>query len=127
MTCTPLPRIVATSAHPSVGVKNAVSVCELDAALPPYGIARDDVAYIMDTFPIVRRAKMKTLLANTAPNGLSWKSMMMAEAIHTGQSYQTRLDPPPADPCTAHAWDETYLGPYPRSIHLVARSGKSKR
>src|SRR5690606_25228657 len=36
----------------------------------------------------------------------------MAEAMRTGQSYQTRLDPPPADPRAAHPWDESYLGPY---------------
>ena len=30
----------------------------------------------------------------------------------TGQSYQTRLDPPPGDPRAAHSWDEEYLGPY---------------
>ncbi len=26
----------------------------------------------------------------------------LAEAIVTGRRYQTRLDPPPADPCVAH-------------------------
>jgi hypothetical protein len=43
--------------------------CELDAAyFHLYGIAHDDVDYIMDTFPIVRR-KDEAATANIAPSG----------------------------------------------------------
>lgn len=87
--------------------------CELDAAyFHLYGIARDDVAYIMDTFPIVRRKDEDAFGEYRTKRVILEIYDEMAEAIHTGQSYQTRLDPPPADPRTAHAWDETYLGPY---------------
>lgn len=87
--------------------------CELDAAyFHLYGIARDDVDYIMDTFPIVKRKD------EAAHSEYRTKRLIleiydeMAEATRTGQPYQTRLDPPPADPRSAHTWDETYLGPY---------------
>ena len=78
--------------------------CELDAAFfHLYGIARDDVAYIMETFPIVRRrdeerhqgeyrTKMTILRIYDA----------MQRAIDGGESYETVLNPPPADPRVAH-------------------------
>lgn len=87
--------------------------CELDAAyFHLYGIERDDVDYIMDTFPIVKRKD------EAAHGDYRTKRLIleiydeMAEAAHTGQPYQTRLDPPPADPRATHTWDEVYLGPY---------------
>ena len=77
--------------------------CELDAAFfHLYGIAREDVDYIMDTFPIVKRK-------DEAEHGGYWTKHVileiydeMAEAMAGGSSYQTRLDPPPADPRVAH-------------------------
>jgi len=78
--------------------------CELDAAFfHLYGINRDDTAYILDTFPIVRRKdeakyngeyKTKTTILEIYD--------ALSEATLTGQPYQTRLDPPPADPRVAH-------------------------
>jgi hypothetical protein len=73
--------------------------CELDAAyFHIYSIKRDDLDYIMDTFPIVRRK-------DEAANGeYRTKRVIleiydaMAEAIRTGRPYQTRLDPPPGPP-----------------------------
>lgn len=77
---------------------------ELDAAFfHVYGLNRDDAAYILDTFPIVRRKdeqkfdgeyKTKTAILEVYD--------ALAEATRTGQPYQTRLDPPPADPRVAH-------------------------
>jgi len=72
--------------------------CELDAAyFHLYGIAREDVDYILDTFPIVRRK-------DEARHGeYRTKRMIleiydeMQQAMTTGQPYQTRLDPPPAN------------------------------
>jgi hypothetical protein len=77
---------------------------ELDAAFfHLYGITALDAAYILDTFPIVRRKdeqkyngeyKTKTVILEIYE--------AMAEANRTGQPYQTRLNPPPADPRVAH-------------------------
>lgn len=86
--------------------------CELDAAyFHLYDIAREDVGYIMDTFPIVRRKD------EAAHGEYRTKRIIleiydeMAEAMQSGTPYQTRLDPPPAHPDTVHPWDEAYLGP----------------
>lgn len=112
--------------------------CELDAAyFHLYDIEHDDVDYIMDTFPIVKRkdeakhgeyrikrvileiydemqeCKNDTGVSNldlTAKSSISPEgSALRADAksrfstptsfLH---SYQTRLDPPPADPRVAH-------------------------
>ncbi len=76
---------------------------ELDAAFfHIYGIDRDDVDYIMDTFPIVRRKD------ETAHGEYRTKRLILerydalAECIACGTEYQTVLDPPPAHPSLAH-------------------------
>ncbi len=77
--------------------------CELDAAFfHLYGIERDDADYIMETFPIVKRHnedlygeyRTKHVILDVFDN--------MQQVIETGEPYQTRLDPPPADPRVAH-------------------------
>jgi hypothetical protein len=78
-------------------------LCELDAAFfHLYGIKRDDMDYIMETFPIVKRK-------DVAKHGDFRTKLVildiydrMQEAIDTGEPYQTFLDPPPADPSVAH-------------------------
>jgi hypothetical protein len=76
---------------------------ELDAAMfRIYGIERNDVEFIMGTFPIVRRHdeqecgeyKTKRLTLER------YDAMVAAEAI--GREYETPLDPPPGDPRAAH-------------------------
>jgi hypothetical protein len=76
---------------------------ELDAALfHLYGIGRDDVDHIMDSFPIVRRKD------EAAHGEYRTKRLIlecydaMAAAAASGTAYQTILDPPPADPRCAH-------------------------
>lgn len=87
--------------------------CELDAAyFHLYGIDREDTAYIMDTFPIVRRKDEEAFGEYRTKRVILEIFDDMAEAIYSGTPYQTRLDPPPADPRAAHTWDESYLGPY---------------
>jgi hypothetical protein len=82
--------------------------CELDAAFfHLYAIARDDVAYIMDTFPIVRRKDEATHGEYRTKRVILELYDAMAAARADGLPYQTRLDPPPADPRVAH--------PLPRS------------
>jgi hypothetical protein len=78
--------------------------CELDAAyFHLYGIARDDVEYIMETFPIVKRKDLAKYGEYRTQCVILDIYDEMAEAIRTGVPYQTHLDPPPADPRVAHA------------------------
>lgn len=76
--------------------------CELDAAFfHLYGLARDDVDYVMDTFPIVARH-------DTTEHGTyRTKDLVLTlyDAMATG-TYQTILDPGPADPAVAHSLRE---------------------
>jgi hypothetical protein len=72
---------------------------------------RDAVAYIMDTFPIVKRKD------ETAHGTYRTKDTILAiydamtEAIHTGHPYQTRLAPSPASIRVAHGfnWERNSL------------------
>ena len=70
--------------------------------LSPYGIARDHVDYIMETFPIVKRKDEQKYGEYRTKRVILEIYDAIAEAIRTGKSYQTRLDPPPADPRIAH-------------------------
>jgi hypothetical protein len=61
------------------------------------------VAYILDTFPIVRRKDE----ANHNGDYRTKRVILeiydaMLEATRSGKPYTTRLDPPPADPQVAH-------------------------
>ena len=64
---------------------------------------RNAVAYIMDTFPIVKRK-------DEAKHGGIYRTKetilqiydALQESIRTGHTYQTLLDPPPADPRCCH-------------------------
>ena len=78
--------------------------CELDAAFCHlYDLARDNVDYILETFPILKRKdvqqygefRTKLMILNVYD--------AMQGAIESGKPYQTLLDPPPADPRVAHA------------------------
>ena len=77
--------------------------CELDGAyFHLYGIGRDDVDYIMETFPIVRRRDEQAYGEYRTKRVILEVYDAMAEAMRTGEPYQTLLDPPPADPRVAH-------------------------
>jgi hypothetical protein len=77
--------------------------CELDALyFHLYGITRDEVAYILDTFPIVRRKDEAEHGEYRTKRVILEIYDAMAEAERTGVPYKTRLDPPPADPRVAH-------------------------
>ena len=76
---------------------------ELDAAFfHLYGISHDDTDYILDTFPIVRKHDEKAHGEYRTKRVILEIYDAMAEATRTGKPYQTRLDPPPADPRVAH-------------------------
>jgi len=79
--------------------ETAEDLARLKASFPA---PRDAVAYIVDTFPIVRRNDEKQ-------HGDYRTKLMtldiydrMQEAIATGEPYQTILSPPPADPRLAY-------------------------
>ncbi|MCL4441948.1 MAG: class I SAM-dependent DNA methyltransferase, partial [Firmicutes bacterium] len=77
--------------------------CELDAAyFHLYGIAREDVDYIMETFPIVKLKDEEKYGSYRTKELILTIYDAMQQAIVTGQPYQTILDPPPADPRCAH-------------------------
>jgi hypothetical protein len=77
--------------------------CELDAAyFHLYEIIREDVDYIMDTFPILKRRDEEKHGEYRTKRVILEIYDAMAEAIRVGMPYQTRLDPPPADPRVAH-------------------------
>ena len=63
---------------------------------------RDAVTYIMDTFPIVRRKDEERWGEFRTKRVILEIYDAMAEAIRNGHPYQTRLDPPPADPRCCH-------------------------
>ncbi|MBL8742577.1 MAG: restriction endonuclease, partial [Myxococcales bacterium] len=64
---------------------------------------RDAVAYIMDTFPIVRRKDEEKYNGDYRTKRVILGIYdAMQEAIRTGNAYQTHLDPPPADPRCCH-------------------------
>jgi hypothetical protein len=83
--------------------RRALLRAELDACFfHLYAIERDDVDYIMDTFPIVRRND------EAAHGEYRTKRLIlecfdaMAKANSSGEPYRTALVPPPADPTVAH-------------------------
>ena len=77
--------------------------CELDAAyFHLYGIERDDVDYIMETFPIVKRKDEKQYGEYRTKRVILEIYDEMRRAMETGEPYRTRLEPPPADPAVAH-------------------------
>lgn len=85
-----------------------------EALTKAFSIPRHIVAFIMDTFPIVRRKdEARTEETNPAgevikPGRYITKDTILeiydalAESMKSGQPYQTRLDPPPADPSCCH-------------------------
>ena len=78
--------------------------CELDAAFfHLYGIGEEDMDYIMDAFPIVRRKDERAHGEYRTKRVILEIYDEMARAMQTGQAYQTRLNPPPADPRVAHS------------------------
>jgi len=84
--------------------------CELDAAFfHLYGISRDDVEYIMETFPIVKRKDEAQHGTYRTKDTILTLYDALAEAQRTGQPFVSPLVPPPADPSCCHP---------PRSVAL---------
>ncbi|MEU3481691.1 Eco57I restriction-modification methylase domain-containing protein [Streptomyces sp. NPDC033754] len=69
---------------------------ELDAALfHLYGVSRDDVQYVMETFPVVKREDEAAHGTYRTRDLILDAYDRMAEAREAGGAYQTLLDPPP--------------------------------
>jgi hypothetical protein len=72
--------------------------CELDAAyFHLYGIARDDVDYIMETFPVVKRKDEKQYGEYRTKRVIMEMYDEMQRAMETGGVYEMRLVPRPGD------------------------------
>lgn len=87
---------------------------------------REAVAYIMDSFPIVRRKDEQRYGEYRTKRVILEIYDAMQEAIRTGKPYQTRLDPPPADPRCCHPPRESVATPVPAEI-IPFRRVKAKR
>ena len=103
------PPISATTAPVPLGPnRRALIRAELDAAMfRLYGIERDDVEYIMDTFPIVRRNDEQRFGEYRTKRLILERYDALVAADAAGVAYETPLDPPPGDPRAAHGAPET--------------------
>jgi hypothetical protein len=72
---------------------------ELDAAFfHLYGLERDDAEYVMDTFPIVKRKDEAIYGEYRTKRLILERYGAMSQAIASGITYKTILDPPPGHP-----------------------------
>jgi hypothetical protein len=71
--------------------------------LAAFPTPRDAVAYIMDTFPIVKRKDEEKFNGDYRTKRTILEIYdALAESMKAGKAYQTRLDPPPADRRCCH-------------------------
>ncbi|MGH2509650.1 MAG: Eco57I restriction-modification methylase domain-containing protein, partial [Ktedonobacteraceae bacterium] len=85
------------------GERRFVLRCELDAAyFHLYGIAREDVAYIMETFRVWREKEVKQQGEYRTKRVILEIYDEMAQAMEHGAAYRTRLEPGLADAAVAH-------------------------
>jgi hypothetical protein len=83
--------------------RRALLRAELDACFfQLYGIERDDVDYILGTFPIVNRKDVAKYGEERTRRLILERYDALAAATASGVPYETVLDPPPADPTVAH-------------------------
>ena len=81
--------------------------CELDAAFfHMYGLERDEVDYIMDTFPGVARDDVAAHGEYRTKRVILEIFDDMANCIRRGYAYRTRLSPPPAEAVETPATDD---------------------
>ena len=66
-----------------------------------YGLSVDDIDYIMETFPIVKRNDERKYGEYRTKRVILDCYEAMVESIKTGRSYQSLLYPPPAHPKVA--------------------------
>lgn len=79
--------------------RRALIRAELDAAMfRLYGIDREDVEYIMETFPVVKRRDEQQFGEYRTKRLILERYDAMAAADAAGEEYETPLDPPPGKP-----------------------------
>ena len=77
--------------------------CELDALyFKLYGLSREETDYVMETFPIVKRKDIDKHGEYRTKRIILEIFDEMLDCEKQGKQYQTRLNPPPADPRVAH-------------------------
>ena len=77
--------------------------CEINAAFFHfYGLDQSDTEHILESFNLVRDRDVAEFGEYRIKRVILEIYDAMAEAQRTGTAYQTRLDPPPADPRVAH-------------------------
>lgn len=67
-----------------------------------YGISREDVDYVLESFWVVREAEQKHYGKYRTKDQILAIYDRMQAAIDSGKPYETLLDPPPADPSLCH-------------------------
>ena len=75
---------------------------ELDELRAHFSSPRAGVGYVMDTFPIVRRRDEERFGQYRTKDVILEIYDALQEAVATGTSYRTRLNPAPADPRCCH-------------------------
>jgi hypothetical protein len=80
--------------------------CELDAAFfHLYGLNRDDTAYILDTFPIVKRKDEEKHGHYRTKDRILDLYDALAECQRTSKAFVSPLNPAPASMAAAHPWN----------------------
>jgi len=80
--------------------------CELDAAFfHLYGLNRDDTAYILDTFPIVKRKDEEKHGHYRTKDRILELYDALAECQRTNKAFVSSLNPAPASLLAAHPWN----------------------
>jgi hypothetical protein len=80
--------------------------CELDAAFfHLYGLNRDDTAYILDTFPIIKRKDEKQFGTYRTKDRILELYDALAECQRTSKAFISPLNPAPASMAAAHPWN----------------------
>lgn len=99
---------------------------ELDAAFfHLYGLNRDDAAYVLGTFTVLKNRELRDLGRYETAERILAAYDAMSAAIASGQPFTTKLDPPPADPSLTHD-DSTQRPAMPaRLIRATVRNYRS--
>jgi len=71
-------------------------------ALELYGLTKQEMEFVLERFPTTKKYEEEAFGEFKTKRLILEIYDAMAEATRTGQPYQTRLDPPPADPRVAH-------------------------
>lgn len=98
--------------------------CELDAEFfHLYEINRDDVDYIMETFPIVKRKDVTEHGSYRTKERILEIYDEMSECIANGTKWQSPLDPPPGDPRAAWTEEELEMWREGKGDELIEKYG----